>query len=787
MASSRQERAKALSASSTVTRLASGSEAGEPVLERVLAEMASRWRQGERPLAEEYLARYPELGQQREVALELIYEEICLRQEAGQETAAAEVALRFPQWEEELQILVECQQLLAGPTAPGFPVAGESLGDFCLLAELGRGAEGRVFLATQPSLADRPVVVKLVSRDGREHLSLARLQHTHIVPLFSVQDYPSRNLRALCMPYFGGATLSRVLEALRDRPPAKRTGQHLIEVLGQAQSATASPVLAAAAAHQFLAGYSYADAICWIGACLADALHYAWQRSLIHLDVKPSNVLLTAEGQPMLLDFHLARAPIPAGAPAPDWLGGTPAYMAPEQRAALTAVREGGQVPVAVDGRADIYALGLVLYEALGGTLPVPPRRPAAALRRQNPEVSVAVADLVAKCLARDPQDRYATAAAVGADLRRHLADLPLRGVHNRSLAERWRKWRRRRPSALPLLVLLVSLLGAGALAVGHRSQQLHQARAALSEGRELLQRSQVGEALSAFRHGLALIQDMPWDGELLNALRDHLRQAERVQAVRELHELVERIRPHYGAALAPAEARVLETQSRRLWEMRDQIAQRLGLPGPPGLDQQVQIDLLDLAVLWTDLWVRQAPEPEAAANRREALKVLAEAEALFGPSCVLEQERHAHAQALGLPEEVRDPGRAASLPSPRSAWEHYALGRACLRAGDLARAASLFGTALELEPQGLWPNFYWGSCAYQQARYDDAVLAFHACVVLAPDRAWCFYNRGLAYVELGQHDRALHDFDRALQLDPTLAAAAASRAQLREQEQREP
>src|SRR5262245_33382221 len=158
----------------------------EALAERLADEMRRCWRQGERPLAEDFLARHPELAGHPEGAAELIYEEVCLRQEHGEAAASGEVLARFPQWADQIRVLLDCHRALEGaPAGPAFPAAGEELGDFRLVAELGRGAQGRVFLATQPALADRPVVLKLAPRATGEHLALARLQHTHVVPLYS--------------------------------------------------------------------------------------------------------------------------------------------------------------------------------------------------------------------------------------------------------------------------------------------------------------------------------------------------------------------------------------------------------------------------------------------------------------------------------------------------------------------------------------------------------------------------------------------------------------------------
>src|SRR5262249_24607877 len=97
-----------------------------------------------------------------------------------------------------------------------------------------------------------------------------------------------------------------------------------------------------------------------------------------------------------------------------------------------------------LDGRSDVYSLGVMLHEALLGTLPTGPESPFALPQKGAPHVTVGLADILGKSLARDPEARYRDAAAQADDLRRHLEHLPLRGVPNRSLAERWRKWWRR-------------------------------------------------------------------------------------------------------------------------------------------------------------------------------------------------------------------------------------------------------------------------------------------------------------------------------------------------------
>ncbi len=438
---------------------------------------------------------------------------------------------------------------------------------------------------------------------------------------------------------------------------------------------------------------------------IVDRIQYAHERGLVHLDLKPSNVLLAADGQPMVLDFHLARQPLHPDRSGPQGLGGTAGYMSPEQQAAWRALRQARKVPLPVDGRSDIYSLGVLLYEALGGSLPAQGRQPGSTakdlaredlpapggklrpLHRCNPQVSVGLADMVRKCLAADPGDRYPHMAALAADLRRHLADLPLAGVRNRSLAERWRKWRRRRPHGVALVgMLLAVLVAAGAAVAGTVSQytqRVDQARTALNDGQAQLTRGQWEVAIDTLQRGRSLAGGLPFQGDLVAELDRQRRLAEqaraaahRTAAVRELHQLTDRLRFLYGATDLPPEGlRGLEACCRAFWHNRGRIVERLNPAGDPAPEPPVPVsvrdDLLDLAIHWADLQVYLAPPAAKEKARRKALEVLAQAEALFGPSPVLDEERKRHGAPAsgpaGPPRRWRCRAARPLRPAPRS------------------------------------------------------------------------------------------------------------------------
>jgi serine/threonine protein kinase/Flp pilus assembly protein TadD len=748
-------------------------------LEQPLEDVLAAMRSSANPRAEEFLERLP--GLREEDAVRIVYEEACLRIERGEASVTAEVLARFPRWGPELGVLLECKRLLTDEALVRFPELGEQLGDFQLLAEIGRGAIGRTFLASQGSLAGRLLVLKVTPLGQEEHLSLARLQHMHIVPLYVEQVFPERNIRVLGMPYLGGASLGRLLEALAGVPVAERTGRQVLDALDHAAPALRPELPATGPFRNYFAQATFVQAVCWIGACIADALQYAHDRGLVHLDVKPSNILIAADGQPMLLDFHLARGPITPGQPLPDRFGGTPGSLSPEQREAMDALRAGRPVVRSVDGRSDIYSLGRLLYGALGGRGGEEEGggpSPHPALARCNPRVSIGLSDIVRKCLAPDPNERYPDAAALAADLRRHLGDLPLRGVANRSPLERWRKWRRRSPGALSrrlvglgagLMLVLAVLLGFALF-----QQRGRQIDAALADARQHLVGQRYPEALLALQRGHALAGRFPAFAARRHELVALQRQALRAKNAAELHELVNLFRFRFGITPPePAEARALYLRGRAIWDARGRITHGLNVPHrvDPATEDQVRVDLIDLATILADLCTHGEG---VVTDREEAGRILGAAQAEFGPAAALRRALANDSQAPGRADLAPD-----AIPPPHTAWEYYDLGRSYFRSGEHALAVAEFQHAIDIRPEEFWPHYYHGICSYKLGRHADAVASFGTAIALSPRTAACYYNRALAYQALGRDDEAIRDDGRALELDPRFTDAAVNRAVL--------
>jgi eukaryotic-like serine/threonine-protein kinase len=435
-------------------------EPGVLGFESLLADFTARWERGETVRVEDYFSDPNRLAPGQLV--ELIYREYCLAEVAGLRPSPDGFVARFPGQQEALDRLFEVHDVLrssrlrlwCGPgAAEGIPLpeAGDEIGPYRLLRALGRGGFARVFLAEQADLDDRLVVVKVSTQVTPEPRLLARARHPNIVEVLWHGVVDDGSLQVLCLPFLGGTTLAAVLAERRRLGNRPATGRDLLDDLDRVSAPEFSPSGAGRPARDLLTHLSYSKAAVWVVARLAEALDFAYGRGVLHGDVKPSNVLLTAEAAPMLLDFNLAvgwrpYATGPDGTDLPDDVGGTLAYMAPE-RLRLVAGPEGALRPTAADRhRADLYALGVVLLELLTGRPPelcaggqgVTLKALASAyftsrlqgagvmIRAARAPVPAGLRSILERCLAVDPADRYRRAAELAEDLDCWRNDRPL-------------------------------------------------------------------------------------------------------------------------------------------------------------------------------------------------------------------------------------------------------------------------------------------------------------------------------------------------------------------------
>lgn len=408
---------------------------------QVASALKGRWQRGEPPDIAGALENHPQLRHYRSVVLDLAYCEFKLRLQEGEDLDADEFSQRFPSFQRSLCLLIGMHELLSHD--PDFqalqgmlpwPEPGSRFLQFDLIAELGRGTFGRVFLATEPSLGERQVALKVAPHGGEEADILGRLRHPNIVPIYSVQEDVTTGLAAFCMPYLGRTTLCDVLDQAfaESRVPTKaRT------ILNAVERNSDSDLRESAPADAILRKGSYVDGVLHLGVQLADALAYAHGRGIYHRDLKPSNVLMTTEARPLLLDFNLSVD----SRLLTERIGGTVPYMAPEE---LTAIFE---KPTAsrqrhYDPRSDIFSLGVILYELLTGTLPfgeIPwklsveevacqlhqrQKHGPTPIGKYNGHVDGRVSRLIESCLAFEPEKRPETASELTAALRSELAPI---------------------------------------------------------------------------------------------------------------------------------------------------------------------------------------------------------------------------------------------------------------------------------------------------------------------------------------------------------------------------
>jgi serine/threonine protein kinase/tetratricopeptide (TPR) repeat protein len=510
--------------------MANSSDDRDPV-ERLADSFLARFRRGERPSIEDYVAQHPDLA-----------DEI-------RELLPALVAL-----EQDMSIDAPSTGQVASGGPKTSSATPEQLGEYLILREIGRGGMGVVYEASQQSLG-RHVALKVLPGAGLagthlerfrlESRAAARLHHTNIVPVFGVGE--ANGVHYYAMQFIQGQGLDVVIDELnrqryataeRVREESKTALRAVTEGLIADQFADAttqrtetsgsavgdpapravnfSKSAASSPAHSELSsakseGHFY-RAAARIGLQVAEALSYAHGQGILHRDIKPSNLILDIKGVIWVTDFGLAKS---EGADGPTQTGdivGTLRYMAPERFDGWS------------DPRTDVYALGATLYELL--TLrPVYEESNRARLiekvlhdapsspRKHDRKIPKDLETIVLKSLSREPSARYHTAEAMAEDLRRFLADKPILARRTGALEKTWR-WCRRNPvvagMAATLLVVFVTAFTAvtAALIQARADRKLANDRLIAARSSEAVAKTEMARADAGFAQARSAVDD---------------------------------------------------------------------------------------------------------------------------------------------------------------------------------------------------------------------------------------------------------------------------------------
>jgi eukaryotic-like serine/threonine-protein kinase len=636
----------------------------------------------------------------------------------------------------------------------GFPKPGESFLGFDLLTELGSGGFGRVYLARQPALADRAVVLKVGQHLFDESQNLAQLQHPNIVPIYSF--HRERDQQAVCMPYLGPVTLAHLTKRLQTTDINTLNGRALTTAIDECRRENApnipsesqpAPVETLAIVNKF----RYTDAVLWIGQQLAAGLGAAHEAKIVHSDLKPANILLADDGRPMILDFGVAFDL--KNRQADPRVGGTRPYMAPEQ------LRTALEHTILFDERADLYAIGVMLFELLTGNLPFTPTRCRTedALRQDlaarnvvpssrsgNRRISPAVDAIIRKCLAPDAKDRYQTAAELETDLTRQLARRPLLHAPNPSTLELGAKWvTRNRWPVIACAALATAASGTASFSV-HTSRQ-----------NERLAYAAALTHADHFEHDARKMQ-------ISLGLTNH--DASRLkQAITESEQTL-------------AEYRVLEND--RWWEAGE--VAKLPPEKREQLRERVAGMLLELSRTSAVHATRvTSPEERTTWFTRAGDFNTRAATALPG-------ERIPRGIATQRDWLAKlSAGKLAAPSSPikplETAFDYRIEGRELMEQGRWNQATELLAKAVELDPTDFVASFTYGITQYRMGQDRKAVAAFDICASLDPAVPGVYFNRGLAQLRLMEYKKAEEDFTRVIEAKSDWADPYLNRATARE------
>ena len=683
--------------------------------------------------------------------------------------------------------------------------AGDRIGRFEVLGEIGAGGMGRLCRARDPKLG-RDVAIKVVNErfsDSREHhlrfeqeaRAASALNHPNIVTIYDIGEH--NGFPYIAMEVVEGQSLRSYVA---DGSPSMR---RLVEVFAQ----------------------------------LADGLAAAHDHGIVHRDLKPENVMVTRLGFVKILDFGLAKLlprPIPfdqstVEVPVATQVGmivGTTSYMSPEQARGL-----------AVDHRSDQFSLGTMMFEMLAGKRPFHGDTPldtlSAILHREpddlarlSPHAPTALRGLVRRCLAKDPADRFASTRELAQALASLRDSMTEAGAGAPPAPREARRGGRSRVIALgaaaAAVLAVAGLWLARSRPVGVAATGTAARRVAVLPFRDLSGRpagALIGEGFAetvsarlGADSGVAVLPAAAID-ETAGDLGALVRRTDAQAIVRgSLQFEGDRVRATF-AVLEPGGRQVaaatVEGSVARLLDLQDEVARRtavaLGLAPVASPASALGSDIaadrylealghlrryendaaVDAAIRLLEELGGSAPVQAALARAYLAKRSLT-GERVWAERAIAAGRRAAELEPtlgsvretrariellLGRPAEAAAEFRQALAAQPNSVEAQLGLAVALERQGLAAEAEAAYRRAVDVQP-GWWSTHsHLGVFHLRRGAFSEAVESFRAAVQLSPDNTRAIVNLAIAYQQLGRYEDAIAEYERSIAIRPTASA----------------
>jgi hypothetical protein len=459
------------------------------------------------------------MGEEDSVLNDIIYEFI--DKFSGSDADIEEYCKKYPSLKDKLQQRFRIIKLIEEGLKEEV-WSGKRIGEYIIVEEIGQGGMGAVFLAIQTSL-NRYVALKVlpfgltldnkaVKRFQNEAKIIAKFNHPHIVPVFS--SGVEEGVYYIAMACIPGLSLNKIIEGLKHHSFHEIRASTIKNIIStrpdfmrfnfDLKNSGLDESIMSQRDPSFWDN-SYLKFILTIFSEVADALNYAHRNDIYHGDIKPSNIILTPEGIPMIVDFGLAKDMKAIATTQSKEFAGTIGYASPEQ------IREN-----MVDEKSDIWSLGVTLYELISLNHPFggktiseiidkilnsePP-----SLRKQIKKIPKEVEAIIFKCMEKNPKGRYSSMTMLREDLKNFMESKPIKarpvGIMNRMY-----KWIKRHPLiSLLTFGLLLTLIIASSLFLNKKINDY------INNGYTFYEEGKHDKALYSFNEALDFLKQIPF------------------------------------------------------------------------------------------------------------------------------------------------------------------------------------------------------------------------------------------------------------------------------------